>query len=54
MDNWFQAEREIDGEQQLIATRAGEIAVSPHAGGELDNWLEAERDMRATGRISPW
>jgi hypothetical protein len=30
----------------MIARRAYEISQSPAAGGELDNWLRAERELR--------
>lgn len=30
----------------MIARRAFEISQSPAAGGELDNWLRAERELR--------
>ena len=33
--------------QQMIAIRAYEISQSPSAGSELENWLRAERELRA-------
>lgn len=31
--------------QEMIAMRAYEISQSPYCGGELDNWLRAEREL---------
>jgi hypothetical protein len=37
-------EIEID-QHEAIAERAYEISQSDEAGGDLDNWLQAEREM---------
>jgi hypothetical protein len=32
---------------ELIAKRAFEISCGPNCGSEMDNWLRAERELRA-------
>jgi hypothetical protein len=46
------AEQQIQAEHELIARRAWEIARSARARGDLDNWLLAEDELRASGRIA--
>jgi hypothetical protein len=43
---WGQARRWV-----LTAQRARAIANSPQAWGDLDNWLKAERELKAQGLI---
>jgi hypothetical protein len=46
------AEQQLQAEHELIARRAWEIARSAGARGDLDNWLLAEEELRASGQIS--
>jgi hypothetical protein len=32
---------------EMIAKRAFEISCGPNCGSEMDNWLRAERELRA-------
>ena len=35
---------------EMIAKRAYEISQSPQCGSEMDNWLRAEREIKAANR----
>ena len=35
---------------EMIAKRAYEISQSPQCGSEMDNWLRAERELKAANR----
>jgi hypothetical protein len=35
---------------EMIAKRAYEISQSPQCGSEMDNWLRAERELKASAR----
>ena len=46
-DAGLMAEAEIELDEEETAVRAYHIAHSPHRGSDEENWLRAERELRA-------